>query len=276
MKRTLNNIKSNVTFIWIAMCLSILICCNSKKDDYRLIITMGLDRESKNLPIDISEGLSFEKLKVDGDYIYVEYSIAEANIKDYLNLNDSTLTSDKNIARILDKFDNEVKNSIVDAELGFIFVYKIKESKRIASKVEVTPDKLKNILEKMSRGELKAYSILDMFEDEIKAIKFPKRVDKYTIMKNAEIKDNNMHYLMEIEIGNLKFTDEMISLMKKEMINDLNHSPIVAHKEALLKEGTHIIYDFVDTGGSKLFTIDISPIDLRNPKITPSSLYTNY
>lgn len=262
--------RKNYTSLFALVCMAMAVVFMSgcsKKDSTRAAIESELEKTSKDLPMEImGKDFVLENMSLDGDYMSVVYSLSEERSKDYLTLSEDVITSDKNVARVLNNFEKKVLNSFLDAEIGLKLKYKIKETGKDAINVEVAPERLAAVVQKMRTGELKAYSTIEVFEEEIKGLDLPVRVDDVTMMKKVEIKDNNVHYVMEIEIDGVEFDEELIAGMKKDIIENLSKTPIAFQKSNMLREDIHIVYDYLDKKGKTLASIDISPIELKSPK----------
>lgn len=261
----LGNHTSKFMFLFVMLAVAMLSSCDNK-DIARSKIEVELKGLKEELPIQIANGLALQDMKIEGDLLCIDYTITEAVKDDYMTLSDEAISSDKNIARVMESFGKQVTDILIEGELGMRLTYKIKETGKVVKSIDVTPERLKTIVKQLESGELKANSTLDTFKEEIKGMKFPIEVDELTVMKTVEVRDNNIHYILELKVDEVEISDSDVPAMKKEIIDNLSGTPLVLQKQNMIKEDIHIFYDYLDKNGNELVSIDIAPIELKTPE----------
>lgn len=261
----LGNHTSKFMFLFVMLAVAMLSSCDNK-DIARSKIEVELKGLKEELPIEIANGLAFQDIKIEDDLLCIDYTVTEAVKDDYMTLSDEAISSDKNIARVMESFGKQVTDILIEGELGMRLTYKIKETGKVVKSIDVTAERLKTIVKQLESGELKANSTLDTFKEEIKGMKFPIEVDELTVMKTVEVRGNNIHYILELKVDEVEISDSDVPAMKKEIIDNLSGTPLVLQKQNMIKEDIHIFYDYFDKNGNELVSIDIAPIELKTPE----------
>lgn len=173
--------------------------------------------------------------------------------------------SDRNIARIIKSFDPQMRHLLEKHNLGFKYVYTDKETKQILMSILISPQRLKEIKTKLDNGEISPYSLLELFEMEIRKYDIPCIIEDGVWLTDAYIKENCVYYevTIEEELDLSDFNYSVLSEMKKELVAGLKETPLLlSYKNEMIGKRINIIYVYKDNNGTKIAKIIITPNDI--------------
>ena len=265
--------RKNSFFIHLALLVLMVVfttsCLNNptqQKAKVREQLQKEIESFQKQLPLPVEgTGISITGMDLNDDIISYTYSVSEENWKEIAGP-EEIANSDKNLARIFNNIPRAAADLFVKHGLGLKMIYKSKESGETLRVLEIPADKLKEIKEKTDKGELDAYSLLELTKMEIAEMKFPAKLEDGVWMTNAYVKGNSICYEAKLDEklnpSDLSSSDK--ANMKKELIKGLKEEGnLMIHKQEILKEDIHFVYIYNDKRGVELTRIDISPSDLK-------------
>lgn len=184
---------------------------------------------------------------------------------DIYSMPEKEANSDRNVARIIRTFDQQMSHLLEKNNLGFKYVYADKETKQTWMSISVDPQRLKDIKTKLDNGEISPYSILELFEMEITRYDIPCMMEDGVWLTDAYINGNCVYYeaTIEEELDPSAFDYNVLTEMKKEIIADLKNTPLLLmSKNEMIKEHINIVYMFKDNNGIEVAKIRITPTDI--------------
>lgn len=220
----------------------------------------------KRLPLPVEgTGISIIGMDLNDDIVVYTYSVSE---EDWENMagSEELANSDKNLARIVDNVPSASLDLFIKYGLGLKMIYKSKESGETLRELEIPADKLKEIKEKTSKGELEAFSFLELTKMELTEMKFPSELEDGIWMTDAYVKGNTVYYVVKIDrkIDPSALSSADKAEMKQQLIRDLKaENSIMIHKDEIVKEDVHIVYIYNDKSGKEILKVDIKPSDLK-------------
>ena len=153
-------------------------------------------------------------------------------------------SSEQYIARMISNMGQEVISGLIKNGLGLEMVYESQDSNQTLLRIEVQPDKLKEVNNKLTNGEIKPYSLLELAEMELAEMEIPTQIDDGVWITDAYIQGNNVYYVgtFEFEVDKSNIYEEDIREMKESIIADLrgNHL-IMAHEKEMVAENIHLV-----------------------------------
>lgn len=173
--------------------------------------------------------------------------------------------SDKNLARVISNVSDDVVDKFIEFEIGIKYIYTSIETGEKLLEIEMSPEKLKEIRDKIKNGELEAYTLLEITQMELSKIDIPSQIDEGVWITDAYIKGHSICYeiTVEAELNPYDFTPSNKAEMKKDLIESAKEEWLITrHKKEMIKENVHLVYIYKDNRGKIFANIDISPYDL--------------
>ena len=251
-----------------AVCLA---SCNSKQKnkpvDYvaRGAIMQEMRKMKELLPMEIpGTGFIFHSIDIDEDEFVFVVSASE-DIWEQQGLSQADANSDKNIARVLSNFDSLVIEKLVDAHLGFEYIYKNERNDSIFMKLTLSADKIADVYRRVKNGTLEPFTMAEIAEKELSKMKLPEQIDEGVWLTDAFIKNGDIYYeaMIEAELEASDFDSETLAEMKAGIIEDLQEEKLfMINKKLIIKDDTHLIYIYKDNRGKEFARIKIAPYDI--------------
>ena len=245
----------------LAMILVVLFACSDGKKELK----REIDAFKKELPQAVEgSDIKIVDIALIDDIVAYTYSCPK-EVWDGMGLTSVVANSDRNLARLVSAIPEEQISLFTKSNVGLRFIYKIEETHADALEIDMSPDKLKEVVAKVKNGEIKPYSLIEITEMQLARTEFPIKVDEGMWMTEAYAKDNKIYYVitLEYEIDPSAITPELLEEMKEEIIKGIREDRTMAiSKNGMLKENVHIVYLYKDTNGQDLLNIDISPREL--------------
>lgn len=256
----------------MVMLLSVacLISCNFKykkpvDNAARNAIIKEVEDMKGQLPMNIhGTDFTIQSIEIDGnEFVYV-VSLPET-IWEQQGLSQADANSDRNIARVLANFSDETLEKLVEANLGFKYVYKNERNDSTFMELIVSADKISDVHRRVKDGTLKSFTMSEIAEKEISKMKMPMQIDEGIWLTDAYIKYGNVYYeaMIEAELDASDFDVKSLAEMKTDIIKGLKEERMfMMNKKQILKDNTHFIYVYKDNRGKEIAKIDISPSDI--------------
>lgn len=214
------------------------------------------------LPQEIDNtGIVITDANVDGDTLVCSCTMTEGNW-DLIKPTVDKANNDRNVARVVESMDESYINKLIAGGMGFKYIYRHKDSNKYLFSVTVAPERLKDIKDRMDRGVLKPYNLLELSQMEIDKMKFPCKIDEEVWLTNAYIRSNSIFYegKVDAEIEPSESSAADVADMRQGVIEGLKEEPLLkVHKKSIVSEGIHFVYIFRDSRGVEFARIDVGP-----------------
>lgn len=259
-------------FIGILVLTFLLITgCNNpaSKDREREYTLKEIQNELANLKSSLPFRISTTDIWMTG--LELEDSLltctCEMNKDDWniYSMPEKEANSDRNIARIIKTVDPQIGHLLEKNNLGFKYVYTDKETKQILMSISIGPQRFKEIKTKLDNGEISPYSLLELFEMEIRKYDIPCIMEDGVWLTDAYINGNCVYYeaTIEEELDPSAFNYSVLSEMKKELVASLRETPsLLSYKNEMTRKHINIIYVYKDNNGTEIAKIKITPTDI--------------
>lgn len=259
----------NILLVCITLVLSSCVLKSSNKNSDGLHDREMLEAEladfKRSLPYEIAgNGFVVTNIEIVNDFIIYTCKVSKENW-DAMSLTQEVSSSERNIARAISNFDKEMVTKFIKSGLGLKYEYVSKEDNRTLLKIEVQPDKLKDIFAKLERGEIEPYTLLELTKMELGKMEIPAQMGDGVWLTDAYIKGNNIYYIatFEYEVDKSNISTEDIEELKNSSIAALREEPLLtARKKELVKENIHIVYIYKDSRGKECMRVSIAPQDI--------------
>lgn len=259
-----------ILIMLILLPLACIISCNFKyKKPVNNVARNAIKKEVEDmkgqLPMNIpGTDFTIQSLEIDGnEFVYV-VSLPET-IWEQQGLSQTDANSDRNIARVLANFSDETLEKLVEANLGFKYVYKNERNDSTFMEMIISADKISDVHRRVKDGTLKSFTMTEIAEKEISKMKMPMQIDEGIWLTDAYIKYGNVYYeaMIEAELDASDFDAKSLAEMKTNIIRGLKEEKIfMMNKNQILKENTHFVYVYKDNRGKVIAKISISPSDI--------------
>ena len=256
-----------------AICLIlILVSCglkSSNKNSFdkheRELVEEEIASFKQNLPYEIAgKGFVMTNVEIANELVIYTYKVSKENW-DVMFLSHEVSSSDRNIARVISNIDKETINKLIRSGLGVKYVYVSQETNRTLLEIEVQSNKLKEVSDKLGKGEIEPYTLLELSKIELAKMEIPFQVGEGLWLTDAYIKGNNIYYIatFEYEIDKSNISDEDIAEVKESCIAYLREEPLISsRKEEFIKENIHFVYIYKDSRGKECMTVSIAPDEI--------------
>lgn len=214
------------------------------------------------LPMKIGDSeLEITDASIDGDTLVCDCSVPT----EYWEMIQSTIdkaNTDRNVARVVKDFSDDYVEKLIAGGFGFKYVYKNNDTGKYLFSICVSPERLKDIKDRLDRGVLKPYSMLELTQMEIDKMNIPSKIEDGIWLTKAYIMGNSLFYEVrldaEVDPSNVSSSD--VSNIRQEMIESLKEEKIFKlYKKNIVSEGIHFVYVYKDSRGIELARIDIGP-----------------
>ena len=120
-------------------------------------------------------------------------------------------------------------DKFVENELGLKYIYVSKDTGKTLLEIEIPANKLKEIKDKIDKGEIEAYSILELSEMELSKLEIPSQIEEGVWLTDAYIKENSIYYVatIENEIEASDLSPSNIAKMKELCIEAIKEEGLV-------------------------------------------------
>lgn len=258
----------NQCYLTILLLLLVLCSCNNaanKAAKERELIIEELTSYKSQLPYTIpGTKFTITDISFDNEIIAYKCSIYEEDWEAMSAVPD-VLKSDRNLARVISSISNEAVDKFIENGFGLKYIYISKETGKTLYEIEMTSDKLKDIKNKVEKGEIEAYTILELAQMELSKLEIPSQVDDGVWITDAYIDGHNIYYIasIEAELDASALSSSDIKEMKESLIEGIKEEwLIMRYKKEMIKENVHFIYIYKDNRGKEFAKIDISPYEL--------------
>lgn len=254
-----------------AVFLAIILLCScgnmvkKSKELEREKVLKEIEDYKSRLPYTIpGTGITLTRIDVDKDIIVYSCRITKDNW-DAMSLASEMATSDRNIARVISNISNNAVDKFIEYELGLKYIYISDETSEKLLEIEIPSQKLKEIKEKVDKGEVQAYTMIEISQMELAKLDIPSQIDEGIWLTDAYIKGSNVYYecTIENELDASDLSSEAIAELRASCIEGIKEEGMVMmHKKSIIKENIHFIYIYKDNRGKEFARITISPDDL--------------
>jgi hypothetical protein len=169
------------------------------------------------------------------------------------------------MARVLANVSEEAAEKLIEHGLGIKYIYTSKETGKVLLEVQMTSQKLKEIKDKVEKGELQAFSMIEITKMELAKLKIPSEIEEGVWLTDAYVKGSKVYYVasVENEVDPSSLSGADILEMKESLIQGLREEGLVMmHIKEMIKENVHFIYIYKDNRGVEFSRVDISPEEL--------------
>lgn len=259
----------NTLFICLTL---ILVSCSlksSNKNSFdkheRELVEDEIATFKQNLPYEIAgKGFVMTNVEIANELVIYTCKVSKENW-DAMFLSQEVSSSDRNIARAISNMDKETINKLIRTGLGMKYVYVSQETNRTLLEIEVQSNKLKDVSDKLEKGEIEPYTLLELTKIELAKMEIPSQMDEGLWLTDAYVKDNNIYYIatFEYEVDKSNITDDDIAEVKESCIAALREEPLISsRKKELIKENIHFVYIYKDSRGKECMTVSIAPNEI--------------
>ena len=237
---------------------------NSVDKHEREMVEKEIATLKQNLPYEIAgKGFVMTNLEITNELVIYTCKVSKENW-DAMFLSQEVSSSDRNIARAI-SMDKETINKLIRSGLGMKYIYVSQETNRTLLEIEVQPNKLKEISDKLEKGEIEPYTLLELTKIELTKMEIPSQIDEGLWLTDAYIKENNIYYIVtfEYEMDKSNISDDDIAEVKESCIAAIREDPLISSKkEELIKENIHFVYIYKDNRGKECMTVSIAPNEI--------------
>lgn len=209
-------------------------------------------------------GFVITNAEIIDDILVLTYELSEENWE-AVSLAQDVSSSERNIARIISNLDKELVEMFIECGLGIKCVYVSQENKSTLLDVVVQPSKLKEVFDKLGKGEIEPYTLLELTEMEFAKMEIPSRIDEGVWLTDAYIEGNTIYYIYttEYEVYKSNISEKDIEDAKYSTILNLREAPLIAaRKKELIKEDIPFAYIFKDSRGEQWMRLSIRPDEI--------------
>lgn len=218
------------------------------------------DRLPFNIP---GTTISITDIAVNDDVVSYTCVIGEDDWGD-MSLVSEVASTDRNMARVISNVSNEAVDKFIEHGLGLKYIYKSAETGNILLEIEMSAEKMKEIRDKISKGELQAYTMIELSKMELAKLEIPSQIEEGVWLTDAYIEGSKIYYIatVENEIDPSDISKADLREMKEGLIDDLKKEGLIMmRKKEIVKENIHFVYVYKDSRGQEFARIDISPYD---------------
>lgn len=264
------SLKQTLVFALFAMTISMILSCGEVKRKIAQRAQLKATKKElaelkKQLPMNI-EGTSIMITDVELQNDIVAYTAqVDKETWEAIAINTEIANSDRNFARVLSNIGQEAVKTFISSGLGIKYIYLSAETQEVLEEVEMSPDKLREVNAKMKKGEIEAYTLIELSQMELDKMELPSQIEEDIWITDAYIKGHDIYYEAtfdyEIDAANVSFAD--LNDLKKELIDGLKDDQIITlHKKEMFQENIHFIYIYKDSRGKEWARVSISPAEL--------------
>lgn len=238
---------------------------NSINEQERKMVEEELATFKRSLPYEIAgSGFVMTNVEIVDDIVIYTCQVSEENW-DAMSLTQEVSSSERNIARVISNLDKEAIGKFIRSGFGIKYVYVSQENDSTLLEVEVQPNKLKEVFDKLENGEIEPYSLLEITKMELAKMEIPSKMDEGLWLTDAYVDGQNIYYIitLENEVDKSDISEEDIEEVKKSCIAYIREEPLItAHKKEVLKENVHFVYIYKDSRGKECMRVSITPQDI--------------
>lgn len=260
------NIFSGGCLAIISMLFILCSCDNAVKklirngEREKIVNELLLLKNELPMKVDNTE-VEMTDVSVDGDTLVFECSVPN----EYWEMIQPTIdkaNTDRNVARLVESLKDGYADKLIAGGLGFKYVYRNNNSGKYLFSICASPERLKDLKDRLDRGALKPYSTLELTQMEIEKMKLPSKIEDGVWLTDAYIKGNSLFYDIKVEAkidpANLSSAD--VADMRQSIIESLKEEKMLKlYKKNIVKEGIHFVYVYNDSRGIEFARIDIGP-----------------
>lgn len=259
MKRT-NTIICILTAI--VMVQSLCSCSGLVKNREREKVVNELLMMKKQLPVRVKDtDMMMTDIEVDGDTVVLTCTVTE-EYWEMMSLSCKKANTDRNVARVVESLDGTYLDKFITAGLGFKYIYTLQGTGKHLFDVSASAERLKDIKDRLDRGVLKPYTMLELSQMEIDNMKFPSKIEEGVWLTSAYIRGNSIFYEAKVdaEVDPKYFSAADVAEMRRGVIEGLKEEKLImAHNKEIVGEGIHFVYIYKDNRGVEFARVDIGP-----------------
>lgn len=266
------NKQTILTFGFIGTIILVLIAIlvfqtpdNGPSDVVRAKITTEIEDLKSQLPISIpNTPLKIEDIFIEGDYVVFVANATKEVLQDAFSFGTEYSNSDKHVARVLKDFDPDVSKQYIKAGMGLKYIYKASDTGEIMSTIEIDCQRMEQIMQKISSGEITPYTSLEIFQMEIDSYNFPHEVEEGVWLTEAYIKGNTVFYFSTIDtdVTAADITDAYVAGMKEGILEGIKESLFSTHKKEMQENRISIVYIYQNNEGEEFARVRITGDDI--------------
>ena len=238
---------------------------NSTNEQERKIVEEEIATFKRSLPYEIAgSGFVMTNVEIVDDIVIYTCQVSKENW-DAMSLTQEVSSSERNIARVISNLDKEAIAKFIKSGFGIKYVYVSQENDSTLLEVEVQPNKLKEVFDKLENGEIEPYSLLEITKMELEKMEIPSKMDEGLWLTDAYVEGQNIYYIitLENEVDKSDISEEDIEEVKNSCIAYIREEPLItAHKKEVLKENVHFVYIYKDSRGKECMRVSIAPQDV--------------
>lgn len=246
----------------VVMVLSLCSCRDIVKNREREKVVNELLMMKKQLPARVKDtDMMMTGIRVDGDTVVMTCTMPE-EYWEMMQLSYKEANSDRNVARVVESLDGTCLDKLIAAGLGFKYIFTLQGTGKHLLEVCVSADRLKDVKDRMDRGVLKPYTMLELSKIEIDNMTFPTKIEEGVWLTNAYIRGNSVYYEAKVDAAvNPNYISAAdVAEMRRGVIEGLKEEKLImAHNKDIVGEGIHFVYIYKDTRGVEFARVDIGP-----------------
>ena len=229
------------------------------------MIEAELSEFKHSLPYEIAgSGFVVTNVEIVGDIVIYTCQVSKENW-DIMSLSQEVSSSERNIARVISMIDKGAIAKSIKSGLGIEYVYVSQENDSTLLEIEVQPNKLKEVFDKLENGEIEPYSLLEITKMELAKMEIPSKMDEGLWLTDAYVEGQNIYYIitLEYEVDSSDISEEDIEYVKNSCIAYIREQPLITtHKKEIIKENVHFVYIYKDSRGKECMRISIALQDI--------------
>ena len=203
---------------------------------------------------------------IDFDENSVIYKISvHDNVWKNMSIENNAVAAEKDMARIISYIGKELVQNCIDKGWGIKYVYVSSETRKTLMETEMSSSKLDEICKKMEKGELHAYTMMEMSKIEHKKIEFPYEMSDTEIVTDTYAEGNNIIYIINVnfEIGpdRVASNDKMVTKVL-DIFRIRDKSLVFMHKKEIFEEDIHYVFVYKDCRGVEFMRDEIVPAEM--------------
>lgn len=212
------------------------------------------DVESVNetLPEDVGLGIVWQSMDMDEECLNMVYCYPEEYFEMYSQeYYDNDEIASSMIKYLPESFVNKIN------KFNITLAYHIRNSADASQEyvVYISPSRLNELLEYAKSHS----SVLDALRSQLKLMEIPFEVEAGVTLISAEVKDNNVIYIYNLD-NDICIDEDGLSELKNSIIEDLSGNKKFAN--SIKEEGVHFIYIYQDEEGVVNARFEILPEEL--------------
>lgn len=257
--------KTNTVICILAMIVMVLPLCscdNLVRNREREKVVNEFLMMKKQLPVRVKNtDMMMTDIDIEGDTVVMTCSVTN-EYWETMSLSYKKANTDRNVARVVESFDESYLDKFITSGLGLKYVYTLEGTGKRLFEISASAERLKDIKDRVDRGVLKPYTMLELSQIEIDNMQFPSEIEEGVWLTSAYIRGNTIFYeaRLDAEVDPKYVSAADVAEMRRGILEELKKEKLVmAHNKEIVAEGIHFVYIYKDNRGVEFARVDISP-----------------